>query len=381
MKIVAQAEGGMTEKGDKYDLVSASLLQAHVDETPRRRKQRAVPPPCTLRLELLDTEGQLISPAFFGCSCALDGLEDKDELVRTFQRCRADHLQFSPPSVLIKWDVQESECHNMLKELPALSEVTSKFAVLKEPMGSRGEGIYFVQSVEEMYRIIKEHRDRALHEGDDFLDNVMAHKGRIPSWVLQAEIFPPLLIRGRRKFHIRTYAAAIERLHQNHLLDVYLFTRHEVRIAPVPVDTIEDTTRHRDAHITNGALRDTTERVLLHDVEELAGQQKALELFCAKIFSHLMPDCTRRVGYSAGEYPPDIQKFTFAGLDIMMTDDMRFYLLEVNVNPAAPPEDCVTPEFKDHLVGMMTDLTDLVLGKRLGKFVLSDVILEQNGNM
>lgn len=116
-------------------------------------------------------------------------------------------------------------------------------------------------------------------------------------------------------------------------------------------------------------------------MEELAGQQKALELFCAKIFSHLMPDCTRRVGYSAGEYPPDIQKFTFAGLDIMMTDDMRFYLLEVNVNPAAPPEDCVTPEFKDHLVGMMTDLTDLVLGKRLGKFVLSDVILEQNGNM
>lgn len=182
MKIVAQAEGGMTEKGDKYDLVSASSLQAHVDETPRRRKQRAVPPPCTLRLELLDTEGQLISPAFFGCSCALDGLEDKDELVRTFQRCRADHLQFSPPSVLIKWDVQESECHNMLKELPALSEVTSKFAVLKEPMGSRGEGIYFVQSVEEMYRIIKEHRDRALHEGDDFLDSVMAHKGRIPSW-------------------------------------------------------------------------------------------------------------------------------------------------------------------------------------------------------
>jgi hypothetical protein len=182
MKVVAQTAGGMTEKATHHELVSCSILQTHVDETPRRRKQRAVPAPCTLRLELIDYNGKCMSPAYYGISCALDGLEDKDELVRTIQRCRAEHLEFSPPSVLIKWDVQENECHNILNELPVLSEVTSKFAVLKEPMGSRGEGIYFVQSVEEMYQIIKEHRDRALHEGDDFLDSVMAQKGRIPSW-------------------------------------------------------------------------------------------------------------------------------------------------------------------------------------------------------
>lgn len=173
----------------------------------------------------------------------------------------------------------------------------------------------------------------------------------------------------------------MERLHRNHLLDIYLFNRHEVRIAPTPIETMEASSRHRDAHITNGALRDTTERVLLHQVEELAEQQKALELFCSNIISHLTPDMTRRVAYSDGEYPSDIQKFAFAGLDIMMTEDMRFYLLEVNVNPAAPPETCVTDHFKDHLVGLMSDLTNLVLGKHAPNFVLTDVILEQNTNV
>ena len=184
MRAVAQ-ESGFIEKTSKDDLVSTSVLETHVDETPRRRKQRAIPAPCTLRLELIDAAGQLISPAYYGISCALDGLEDKDELVRTFQRCRAEHLQFSPPSVLIKWDLQENECNNIIKALPCLSDTdtnSSGFAVLKEPMGSRGDGIYFVKTIEEMYNIIAEHRDRALHEGDDFLDSVMAQKGRIPSW-------------------------------------------------------------------------------------------------------------------------------------------------------------------------------------------------------
>ena len=142
-----------------------------------------------------------------------------------------------------------------------------------------------------------------------------------------------------------------------------------------------DPTRNREAHITNGAMRDKTERKLLHEVEELAGRQEALELFCAKIFAKLTPDMTRRVGYSAGEYPPDILKFAFAGLDIMMTEDFRFYLLEVNVNPAAPPESVVPDYFKDHLVSMMGDLTNLVLGKDVGNFVLADDILKRNGEM
>ena len=49
-------------------------------------------------------------------------------------------------------------------------------------MGSRGDGVYFVQSVEEIYAKLEEHRARAMREGQDFLDGLMENMGRIPSW-------------------------------------------------------------------------------------------------------------------------------------------------------------------------------------------------------
>eukprot|EP00339_Tiarina_fusa_P028620 CAMPEP_0117020124 /NCGR_PEP_ID=MMETSP0472-20121206/15338_1 /TAXON_ID=693140 ORGANISM="Tiarina fusus, Strain LIS" /NCGR_SAMPLE_ID=MMETSP0472 /ASSEMBLY_ACC=CAM_ASM_000603 /LENGTH=126 /DNA_ID=CAMNT_0004725247 /DNA_START=16 /DNA_END=396 /DNA_ORIENTATION=+ len=123
------------------------------------------------------------------------------------QRCRCENLELSPPSRLINWDVTKEECMNLVGEsLPSLlgNKNKEKVAVLKEPMGSSGTGVFFVSNAHEIHEIIEEHRKRAQNE-PDFLDNLIAAKGRIPSWVLQAEIVPCLLIRGRRKFHIRTY--------------------------------------------------------------------------------------------------------------------------------------------------------------------------------
>lgn len=156
--------------------------------------------------------------AVHGTSAALDGMEDKDELVRTLQRCRCDHLHLSPPAVLFSWDVTHDECVNVIgkngiptltvsgstggiatntepaattsdtqQQPPAAGDVepsnadTKTYAVLKEPMGSQGRGIYFVASAEEIHKIIDEHHKRAKNE-PDFLDNLIAVKGRIPSW-------------------------------------------------------------------------------------------------------------------------------------------------------------------------------------------------------
>ena len=81
-----------------------------------------------------------------------------------------------------------------------------------------------------------------------------------------------------------------------------------------------------------------------------------------------MPDIIRRVGYSASQETArpsvEVKKFAVAGVDIMVTERGRFYLLEVNVNPSAPPEDLV-----EHLIQWMTDLCDLALGKPSPSFV------------
>jgi hypothetical protein len=199
--------------------------------------------------------------------------------------------------------------------------------------------------------------------------------------VLQAEVHPALLIHGRRKFHLRTYVVVVEKLHSEDLFETFVYNRHEVRIASEPVPEEETGNRDRTAHITNGGYSKQTERVLLHEEPELAekGLQAKLETFVAQAFQqHFAPDMLRRVSLSQDEgASPAVRKFAVAGLDLMVTDDLRIYLLEVNVNPASPPADAISAGFKNHLVGFMKDLIDLVVGKPTPNFIPATEILER----
>jgi Tubulin-tyrosine ligase family len=192
-------------------------------------------------------------------------------------------------------------------------------------------------------------------------------------------VSPPLLIKGRRKFHIRSYLAILEKLDHPDLMDLYIFNRHEVRIAgqSIPEGSTE---RNRLSHITNGALSTETERVLLTEVEELAGRQlqEKTEAFIAETFGkHLLPDIVRRISVSSQEPDanPFIRKFAVAGLDIMVTEDNRIYLLEVNANPASPPLATLSVAFQQHLEGFFRELVDLVVGRPAPNFVSAHEIL------
>ncbi|KAL7580403.1 hypothetical protein ACA910_004426 [Epithemia clementina (nom. ined.)] len=359
----------------------------------------------SLRLEVVDKATGQVELAVHGTSGCFEGLADKDELVRTIQRCRCDHLHLSPPSILIQWDVNHEECLNVVgTTLPVIApapttdgdeskekRLSSNFAVLKEPMGSQGKGIFFVRNAEEIYEIIDRNHKRAAEE-PDLLENLIAMKGRIPSWVLQAEVYPSLLIRDRRKFHIRSYVVVVERP-DDEMLDMYIYSRHEVRIAGMPVEDDEedsgkilngaggavltpDDVKHRPgrnplAHITNGALSGTTERVVLDQVPELMDLNLAqkLEVFLAQVFGkYLLPDISRRISQSTFSTPPTatgmslspIRQFAVAGLDLMVTEDLRLFLLEVNVNPAAPPRHLCDERFDRHLHGFFRNLVNLV---------------------
>jgi hypothetical protein len=192
------------------------------------------------------------------------------------------------------------------------------------------------------------------------------------------------MIKGRRKFHIRTYLVIVEKLAHQDLLDMFIFNRHEIRIAGTPVPE-NDTERDPVMYITNGALSTSTERVLLHDIDELTSRnlQQKTERFVAETFGkHLLPDIARRITLDAQEPEnanSSIRKFAIAGLDIMVTEDNRIYLLEVNANPAAPPESTLSDSFKEHLQGFLHNLVDLVVGKPAPEFLSVRDILVREG--
>lgn len=173
---------------DVSELPTASLPDAENETspppTPSRRRFKKPASACPLRVEVKDGEGRLVRAAHAD-SEGFDGLEDKDELFRTLQRCRCEHLELSPPSRLVNWDVTKDECKNVVgQEMPTLlgnQGTPETMAVLKEPMGSRGTGIFFVRNAEEIHAIIDEHKKGAMSK-PNFLDDLIASKGRIPSW-------------------------------------------------------------------------------------------------------------------------------------------------------------------------------------------------------
>lgn len=366
--------------------------------TRRRRFQKSntamIDAKCTLRVEIVsnintgnnDNSRPWSLNSFHCTSQAFDGLDDKDELARTIQRCRCEHMNLSPPSQLINWDVTKEECMNLVGDsLPCLSDshnvdASQRIAVLKEPMGSRGTGVFFVRDANEIHSIIDEHRQLAVSE-DGFLDNLIAQKGRIPSWVLQAEVKPCLLIRDRRKFHIRTYVVCVETSvlldepldgeEEEGLMTTFIYNRHEIRIAGESVPVAEQSgERSRGAHIT-----ETFDRRLLQDEPELVKRNLSskVESFVAKAFDALSPDMERRIAMSASALDGENEascgsmvlphKFAIAGLDLMVTEEEQIYLLEVNVNPAAPPAETVPNEFQSHLIGFLRDTMELVTSR------------------
>lgn len=369
---------------------------------------------CTLRVEIVSnakTHNDKFRPwslkAFHCTSQAFDGLDDKDELARTLKRCRCEDLNISPPTQLINWDVTKEECKNLVGDsLPSLvgdnlpDSSSARIAVLKEPMGSRGTGVFFVGDAEEIHTIIEKQRQRAVSE-QGFLDNLIAQKGRIPSWVLQAEVKPCLLIRDRRKFHIRTYVVCVETNalldepldgeEEDDLMNIYIYNRHEIRMASesmIDSDQEKCGERNRGAHIT-----ETFDRNLLQDEPELVKRNLGakVESFVAKAVTALRPDMERRIVMSASVLDSENEssrgcmvlphKFAIAGLDLMITEDEQIYLLEFNVNPAAPPQETATDIFQSHLIGFFRDTMELITSRRQSSrnnFYSTKTILEGN---
>ena len=146
----------------------------------------------------------------------LDDLDDKDSLVRTIhnkkqianihasnqqrkQHCfkrSDDFYDFHPKSILLDWDISSEDCAKRIQPMfpylcrefstkteimLASSSSSSSVAILKTPLGSRGEGVFFVSTFSEVYDLIQSHQQRAKQE-TGFLDMLYCWKGRIPSW-------------------------------------------------------------------------------------------------------------------------------------------------------------------------------------------------------
>jgi hypothetical protein len=352
--------------------LSTSLIRNIITETPSLAQAYARYKGATISLD--DRKGNNVRCV----SGALDLLDNKDTFVETLKSSGLSYL--SPPSTLIKWD-EENITNDMFPvTIPSavsnVSSTSSKPAwVLKTALGSQGMGIYFVQSIEDVEKhILVEARNARQYDG--FLNEIQQKYGRLPHWVLQSQV-PSLLVRNGRKCHLRTYVLVVER-EDSREIDVYVYTRHEVRIASAVFDA--ESYADRGSHITNGAGKDLTERCLTTDVPELEGIEDELHMWVSHAFKALKNQLLEGVAAAReqdvlrinaeahhlgedmrgdGSYPPTETRFAFAGVDIMVDSrwskleggSLRrslgdetagpFFILEVNRNPAGTVLICI----------------------------------------
>ena len=76
--------------------------------------------------------------------------------------------------------------------------------------------------------------DMIMYDYAVILDAMTHSNFQLVGTVLQAEVAPAMLIRNRRKFHIRSYVVVVERT-DDEVLDMLVYGRHEVRVAGVSV--------------------------------------------------------------------------------------------------------------------------------------------------
>ena len=173
-------------------------------------------------------------------------------------------------------------------------------------------------------------------------------------------------------------------------METYIYNRHEIRLAKESLavsDQEEAGQRNRGAHIT-----ETFNRSLLQDEPELVERNLGakVESFVATAFDALRQDMERRIVVSAESTEEENlnsrgcmvlpHKFAVAGLDLMVTEDDRIYLLEVNVNPAAPPPETVPRKFQSHLIDFFRDTMQLVTSRRESSrfnFISTETILRR----
>jgi hypothetical protein len=277
---------------------------------------------------------------FSGNCKALAGLCDKDILVSTLESCTDDTSRFIPPSFLIPYDATS------LPEMPSFP------AVLKMPLGSCGEGVFFVSSIAEVQEIVANNYQRAVAE-KGLLQSLLSINGYIPSLVLQAEIKTKVLSCSR-KFSLRSYMLLVVDDNEEEY-SMHLYDKVEVRLASKSMDNSLDV-RDRQAHITNGAGGSDTTRCLLEDVPELVKEHGKIMAFMRSLFVDCLDKdirsrilASREEGRQANARVGE-RAFAFAGVDLMIDELSNVKCLEINVNPAAPPKGVASEDFEAHLV-------------------------------
>ncbi|RKP07267.1 tubulin-tyrosine ligase family-domain-containing protein [Thamnocephalis sphaerospora] len=241
-----------------------------------------------------------------------------------------DHPDYLDEAFNECWEVERGFRANAERENPADRE---RF-ILKPSMTGRGVGIYLLESLEDMERVIGElFGDSDGEETDDEDgDDERGSAWLLREWVIQRYVDKPLLLQGdRRKFHLRAYVLAVGRLR------VYLYRDMLALFAGTEYDVAK--LDAMDAHLTNTCLQqkrdgfDESQAVrAFWDLANHGLTTPELEHIFQQCCD-VLGDCFEAISSDPIGFQPLPNAFELFGFDFLVDEAHKVWLLEANAFP------------------------------------------------
>jgi hypothetical protein len=307
-------------------------------------------------------QGKVI--AVWATSPALEFLDAKDSLFETLSSVGVGDTM--PTTKILSWTCANCDEVGELPTVPAL---------LKAPLGSAGDCLYFVHSPADVLCVVLNHKHRA-ESVPNFIDGLIKQYGKVPSWSLQ-ELFPTLVLRNARKCQLRAYLVFVAG-------ELFLYLDYEIRqphweeessdadsssnLSPLLQVDLEMCQNSSAVPYNFRRSKPSTSRLMLSEVEELKDRniEEKVTALIEKAFVPLKDRIQANALVETLNSPTEL--FTYlemavAGLDILI--DSSSYepkIVELNNNPAMPQEGKkMTPLYREHLHHLARNIIGLGL--------------------
>ncbi|XP_014248265.1 probable tubulin polyglutamylase TTLL9 [Cimex lectularius] len=234
--------------------------------------------------------------------------------------------------------------------------------IVKPAIGCKGKGIFLFRKIRELneWRATRDwSRNTTVIETNDKTDQPKMEEKETPPemWLVQTYVDDPYLIAGR-KFDIRVYVLVLSYLP----LKVWVARDGFARIcgAPYDLNNLKDTL----AHLTNTSIQ------LARDNKNPGckwSMKRLREFLCAKHGTPAFELLMEQIGQIIITSLKSVQKammhnkhcFELYGYDILLSESLRPWLIEVNASPSLEATDADDYKLKYNLLSDVFNVLDL----------------------
>eukprot|EP00466_Bigelowiella_natans_P013463 jgi/Bigna1/137414/aug1.39_g12122 len=280
-----------------------------------------------------------------------NGITLKDLLALRMSDMREKHgsiFDFVPRT----WVLPDQE-EDLAAHVEKSSSNGKKLYICKPARLSRGRNIF-------LFKKFKEMKTR-IDEASQYFSSLTKEQKEVEHWVAQEYLYNPFLISGY-KFDLRLYVLVTSLWP----LQAFIYKRGLVRFATSKYDL--DASGDLFKHLTNSSINKDSES--LHSEKGVVG--KGCKWRLQKLMKYLKDECGRDTDLlwkqiketvlltllpMVGTVPADPGTFEYFGFDVMLDENLRPYVIEVNSGPAMSVD---MPQDKIVKVPMVDDMFNML---------------------